>query len=70
MAAAPTRIVPPVGEESIDTFTARACLARAELLGQQSTVFPSHHGGFVGGESGYAGQPEAFARSLRVLDGD
>jgi hypothetical protein len=34
-------------------------------------VFPSHHGGFLGGESGYAGQPEAFARRLReVLDDD
>jgi hypothetical protein len=32
-------------------------------------VFPSHHGGFMGGEFGSAGQPEAFARRLRdVLD--
>jgi hypothetical protein len=47
----------------------RTAIATAELLGQQATVFPSHHGGFVGGESGYAGQPEAFARRLReVLD--
>jgi pimeloyl-ACP methyl ester carboxylesterase len=31
---------------------------------------PSHHGGFLGGDFGYAGQPEAFARKLRdVLDG-
>ena len=45
--------------------------ATAELLGQQATVFPSHHGGFLGGEFGYAGQPEAFARKLReVLDDD
>ena len=37
--------------------------------GSRPTVFPSHHGGFLGGESGYAGQPEAFARRLRdVLD--
>ena len=58
-----------VGEESLGTFTGRTALAPAELLGQQATVFPSHHGGFVGGESGYAGQPEAFARKLReVLD--
>jgi hypothetical protein len=70
LAAAPTRIVIAVGEESADTFTARTSLATADLLGQQATVFPSHHGGFVGGESGYAGQPEAFARRLRdVLDG-
>jgi hypothetical protein len=32
-------------------------------------VFPSHHGGFLGGEFGYPGQPEAFAARLReVLD--
>lgn len=71
LAAAPTRIVIAVGEESLGTFTGRTSMATAELLGQQATVFPSHHGGFVGGESGYAGQPEAFARRLReVLDDD
>ncbi len=71
LAAAPTRIVIAVGEESLGTFTGRAAVATAELLGQQATVFPSHHGGFLGGEFGYAGQPEAFARKLRdVLDDD
>jgi len=69
LTAAPTRIVIAVGEESAGVFTGRASVATAELLGQQATVFPSHHGGFVGGEHGYAGQPEAFARKLRaVLD--
>ena len=69
LAAAPTRIVVAVGEESAGTFTGRAAEATAELLGQQATVFPSHHGGFVGGDTPYAGQPEAFARKLReVLD--
>ena len=69
LAAAPTRVVVAVGEESGDTFTGRTSLATAEVLGQQATVFPSHHGGFLGGEFGYAGQPEAFARKLRdVLD--
>jgi len=69
LAAAPTRIVIAVGEESLGTFTGRAAVAIAELLGQQPTVFPSHHGGFMGGEYGYAGQPEEFARKLReVLD--
>jgi pimeloyl-ACP methyl ester carboxylesterase len=65
LVAAPTRIVIAVGEESAGTFTGRTSVATAELLGQQATVFPSHHGGFVGGDSGYAGQPEAFARKLR-----
>src|ERR671911_2374596 len=58
LAAAPTRVVIAVGEESLSTFTGRTAAATAELLGQQATVFPSHHGGFLGGEHGYAGQPE------------
>jgi len=71
LAAAPTRAVIAVGEESLGTFTGRTSLATAELLSQQATVFPSHHGGFLGGEFGYPGQPEAFARKLRdVLDDD
>ena len=69
LASAPTRIVIAVGEESAGVFTGRTAVATAELLGQEATVFPSHHGGFLGGEFGYAGQPEAFARKLReVLD--
>jgi pimeloyl-ACP methyl ester carboxylesterase len=70
LAAAPTRVVIAVGEESLGTFTGRTSVATAELLGQQAAVFPSHHVGFMAGEFGYAGQPEAFARRLRdVLDG-
>jgi pimeloyl-ACP methyl ester carboxylesterase len=65
LAAAPTRIVIAVGEESEGTFTGRTAVATAMLLGQKATVFPSHHGGFLGGEFGYGGQPEAFARRLR-----
>jgi hypothetical protein len=69
LAATPTHIVIAVGEESEGTFTGRTSVATADLLAQEATVFPSHHGGFVGAESGYAGQPEAFARKLRdVLD--
>lgn len=65
----PTRIVIGVGEESLKVYTGRCAIALAEKLGQQATVFPSHHGGFMGGEFGYAGQPEAFAAKLReVLD--
>jgi pimeloyl-ACP methyl ester carboxylesterase len=67
LAATPTRIVIAVGEESARTFTGRTSVVTAELLGQRATVFPSHHGGFVGGDSGYAGQPEAFARKLRDI---
>ncbi len=69
LAAAGTRIVIAVGEESLETFTGRTAVATAELLGQEATVFPSHHGGFLGGEFGYAGQPEAFAAKLREVLG-
>jgi pimeloyl-ACP methyl ester carboxylesterase len=67
LTAAQTRIVVAVGEESEGSFTGRSTEATAELLGQQATVFPSHHGGFLSGEFGYAGQPEAFARTLRAV---
>jgi pimeloyl-ACP methyl ester carboxylesterase len=70
LAAAPTRVVIAVGEESLGVFTGRAAVATAELLGEKPVVFPSHHSGFVGGGHGYAGQPEAFAERLRdVLAG-
>jgi hypothetical protein len=67
LAAAPTRVVIAVGEESEGTFTGRTSVATADLLGQAPTVFPSHHGGFVGGDSPYAGQPENFGRKLRAV---
>ncbi|MET7423546.1 alpha/beta hydrolase [Dactylosporangium sp. NPDC005555] len=67
LAAAPTRIVVAVGEESAGTYTARTAVATAALLGQEATVFPSHHGGFLGGEFGYAGKPEEFAVKLRSV---
>jgi pimeloyl-ACP methyl ester carboxylesterase len=71
LAAAPTRIMIAVGEESTGVFTGRASVATAERLSQQATVFPSHHGGFAGPESGYPGKPEEFAHKLReVLDKD
>lgn len=69
LTSAPTRVVVAVAEESGDAFTGRTARAVAQALGQDATVFPSHHGGFMGGEHGYAGRPEAFAARLRrVLD--
>lgn len=68
---APTRIVIAVGEESTGTYTARTAIGTAALLGREPVVFPSHHGGFLGGQFGYAGKPEEFAARLRdVLDAD
>ena len=65
--AAPTRVVIAVAEESGDSFTGRSARATAALLGQEATVFPSHHGGFLDGEFGYPGLPEAFAHKLREV---
>ena len=68
--AASTRIILAAGSESEGEMANRGGHAVAERLGTEAVVFPSHHGGFLGGEFGYAGQPEAFARRLRdVLDG-
>lgn len=69
LAVAPTRIVIAAGAESRDTMTGRAAAAAAEALSLPLTEFPSHHGGFLGGEFGQQGEPEAFAARLReVLD--
>jgi hypothetical protein len=69
LTAAPTRIVIAFGVESRDVMTGRTSVATAAALGQDAVEFPSHHGGFMGGEFGYPGEPEAFATRLReVLD--
>jgi pimeloyl-ACP methyl ester carboxylesterase len=69
LAGAPTRVLIAVGKESEGTVTGRTSVAAAGSLGQEVTVFPSHHGGFLGGEFGQRGEPEAFAATLRrVLD--
>jgi pimeloyl-ACP methyl ester carboxylesterase len=66
------RVVVGVAEESGETFTGRTTRALADRLGQEAVVFPSHHGGFVGGgpENPYAGKPVEFGVVLRrVLEG-
>jgi pimeloyl-ACP methyl ester carboxylesterase len=69
--AASTRIVVAGGAESEATFPYRAALAVAERLGTEAVIFPSHHAGFVGGEFGQQGDPDAFAATLRgVLTDD
>ncbi len=69
IAAAPTRVVFAAGTESKGTITWRTTDAASEAIGQRLEVFPSHHGGFLGGEFGQRGEPEAFAATLRrVLD--
>jgi hypothetical protein len=39
----------------------------AERLGTEPVIFPSHHGGFLGGEYGWSGEPDAFAAKLREV---
>jgi pimeloyl-ACP methyl ester carboxylesterase len=62
---APTRIVIGAGAESEGEMAHRAAVAIAERLGSEPVVFPSHHGGFLGGEFGMQGDPDAFAAALR-----
>ena len=63
--AAPTRIVLGAGVESEGQMARRAGEAVAERLGTTPVIFPSGHGGFLGGEYGQAGDPDGFAAKLR-----
>jgi pimeloyl-ACP methyl ester carboxylesterase len=63
--AATTRIVVAAGKESEGELASRAAVAVAVRLGTQPVIFPSHHGGFLGGEYGQSGDPDAFAAKLR-----
>jgi hypothetical protein len=65
--AASTRIVLAAGAESAGELANRGAFAVAERLGTEPVIFPSHHGGFLGGEYGQAGEPEAFAAKLREV---
>jgi pimeloyl-ACP methyl ester carboxylesterase len=68
--AASTRIVVGVGEQSATMIAGRAGIAVAERLGTAPVTFPGGHNGFIGGEYGGMGEPEAFATTLRkVLTG-
>ena len=65
--AASTRIVMAAGAESEGQMTSRGATAVAERLETQPVIFPSNHGGFLGGEYGQTGQPDAFAAKLREV---
>jgi pimeloyl-ACP methyl ester carboxylesterase len=65
--AASTRIVVGVGEESEGEMAHRGGEGVAERLGIPPVVFPSGHGGFLGGEYGQSGEPDAFAAKLREV---
>jgi pimeloyl-ACP methyl ester carboxylesterase len=63
--AASTRIVLGAGVESAGQLAHRGAEAAAARLGMQAIPFPSDHGGFLGGEYGQTGDPDAFAATLR-----
>jgi pimeloyl-ACP methyl ester carboxylesterase len=65
--AASTRIVIGAGAESDGELANRAAKAVAERLGTTPVTFPSNHGGFLGGEYGQQGDPDAFAAKLREV---
>jgi pimeloyl-ACP methyl ester carboxylesterase len=65
--AASTRIGVAAGVESEGEMASRGAYAVAERLGTTPVVFPSGHGGFLGGEYGQTGDPDAFAARLREV---
>jgi hypothetical protein len=48
-------------------MASRGAFAGAERLGTKPVIFPSDHGGFLGGEYGQTGEPDAFAAKLREV---
>ena len=64
---ASTRIVMAAGVESEGEMANRGAHAVADRLGSELVPFPSGHAGFLGGEYGQTGEPEAFAATLRQV---
>jgi pimeloyl-ACP methyl ester carboxylesterase len=67
--AVATRIVLAAGVGSEGEMANRGAHAMAERLGSDVVAFPSDHGGFLGGEYGQTGEPDAFAAKLRDVLG-
>jgi hypothetical protein len=65
--ASSTRIVVAAGEESEGELACRGAYAVAKGLGVEPVIFPSGHGGFLGGEYGQTGDPDGFAAKLREV---
>jgi pimeloyl-ACP methyl ester carboxylesterase len=64
---APTRLVIGVGAASHDELASRGGKEVATRLGSEAVLFPGDHGGFLGGEYGQTGEPDAFAAKLREV---
>ena len=67
LGAASTRIVIGAGAQSGAILPGRAAVAVAERLGTAPVTFPGGHDGFLGGEFGSTGEPDAFAATLRTV---
>lgn len=65
--AASTHIVIGAGAGSDGELAHRAAVAAAERLASEAVAFPGDHGGFLGGEYGQTGDPDAFATTLRQV---
>ena len=65
--AASTRVFLAAGAESEGEMAHRGAEAVAERLGTTPVTFPSGHAGFLGGEYGQTGEPDAFAATLREV---
>ena len=65
--AASTRVVIGVGAKSGQMIPGRAAVIVAERLGTTPVTFPGDHGGFLGGEYGQTGEPDAFATTLHEV---
>jgi pimeloyl-ACP methyl ester carboxylesterase len=65
--AASTRVVIAAGAESQGELANRAAHVVAGLLSTSPVIFPGHHAGFLGGEYGMTGDPDAFAATLRSV---
>jgi pimeloyl-ACP methyl ester carboxylesterase len=64
---ASTNIVLAIGATSAGTLAHRGGVAVADRLGQEPVTFPGGHDGFLGGEYGGMGEPDAFAAKLREV---
>jgi len=65
--AASTGVILAAGAESAGELAHRGAEAVAERLQTEPVIFPSHHGGFLGGEFGMAGDPDGVAAKLREV---
>jgi pimeloyl-ACP methyl ester carboxylesterase len=67
LGAASTSIIVAAGEDSEGELAHRGAEATAERLGTKAVPFPGGHAGFLGGEYGQTGEPDAFAAKLREV---